>query len=67
MIDIADIKLAVLECAFGIKSLEDKELYEHLERFWADAYKRGSLDTGEAIIAHCREKNLRLAQTVESR
>lgn len=41
MIDIADVKIAVLQCAMGIKSLQDKELFERLEKFWISAYALG--------------------------
>ena len=41
MVDIAEVKIAVLQCALGIKSLEDKELFERLEQFWISAYARG--------------------------
>lgn len=41
MIDAADIKIAVLKVALGIKALEDKELFEKLEEFWISAYGEG--------------------------
>ena len=41
MPEIADVKMAVLKCAMGIQALEERELYEHLERFWAEAFKLG--------------------------
>jgi hypothetical protein len=41
---IADIKIEVLKVSLGIKSLEDKELFERLEQFWIDAYAKGRRD-----------------------
>lgn len=55
MVEIADIKIAVLQAACGIQALEEPELYRLLENFWVDAYKRGSLDTKEEVVRHLRE------------
>lgn len=44
MIDTADIKIAVLQVAMGIKALEDKALFEKLEEFWIAAYAAGRAD-----------------------
>jgi hypothetical protein len=46
MIDPADIKIAVLQIALGIKALEDKQLFDKLEEFWISAYARGREDAG---------------------
>ena len=46
MIDPADIKIAVLQIALGIKALEDKQLFDKLEEFWISAYARGRSDAG---------------------
>jgi hypothetical protein len=46
MIEAADIKIAVLQVALGIKALEDKELFYKLEEFWISAYARGREDAG---------------------
>lgn len=47
MIEVADIKIAVLQVALGIKALEDKELFDKLEEFWVSAYKHGREDAKE--------------------
>lgn len=60
MIEVADIKLAVLRCALGICAIEEAELYKRLEAFWVDAYKQGCVDTGEAMKAFCDERSLKL-------
>ena len=44
MIAAADVKIAVLQIALGIKSLEDSELFLKLEEFWYSAYFRGRAD-----------------------
>jgi len=44
MIAAADVKIAVLQIALGIKSLEDSELLLKLEEFWYSAYFRGRED-----------------------
>lgn len=62
MPDLADVKIAVLKCAFGIRSLEDRELYEHLERFWADAFKAGCEETGAAMLAELRKRGILAAK-----
>jgi hypothetical protein len=54
MIHAADVKIAVLRAALGIKSLEDKELFEKLEQFWYSAYQRGRQDeAGDDPMAGC--------------
>ena len=58
MPDIADIKIAVLQCALGISSLPERELYERLERFWADAFALGCKETGFAMLAHLERQGL---------
>ena len=44
MIEAADIKIAVLQVALGIKALEDRDLFDKLEEFWISAYRRGRED-----------------------
>jgi hypothetical protein len=61
MIDVGDIKIAVLQVAFGIKALEDKELFEKLEQFWISAYKQGCADTGEAVLQRAKQIGARLS------
>jgi hypothetical protein len=59
MVEVADIKIAVLQVALGIKSLEDKELFDKLEEFWISAYKRGRDDASDlpARIAAARRRD----------
>lgn len=49
MIEAADIKIAVLQVALGIKALEDKALFDKLEEFWISAYSRGRADARDWI------------------
>lgn len=48
--EIAWIKLEVLKCALGIKSLGDKDLFERLESFYMGAYERGSQGYDESLL-----------------
>jgi hypothetical protein len=44
VVETAEIKIAVLHLALGIKALEDKALFDRLEEFWISAYARGRAD-----------------------
>jgi hypothetical protein len=54
MVEPADVKIAVLQVALGIKSLEDKELFEKLEEFWLTAYARGRADAHPVAKVGCK-------------
>jgi len=51
MIDTDHLKIAVLKTALGIKSLEDRELFERLEELWISAYIAGCLDERDRSAA----------------
>lgn len=50
MADSAWVKLEILKCALGIKSLDDGELFKRLENFWAFAFERGSQGYDEHLL-----------------
>lgn len=66
MIEPADIKIAVLQVALGIKALEDKELFDKLEEFWISAYARGRADELRADYGATRHAAQVLSSPVET-